>query len=120
MSYLPSLRFTRIEGSVCLPLLIRGRAPACVSLKAPPYSRSKCAAKAIMVRPPERAIAEKRRNYFAAGSTVVWDVDLLSEEVIKSYCAELPETPTIFRRGDVAQAEPAVPGWRMQVNEMLE
>ena len=68
----------------------------------------------------ERAIAEKRADYFACGTLVVWDVDLLSEDVIKSYKASAPEHPVIFRRGETADAEPAVPGWRMPVNDLFE
>ena len=33
----------------------------------------------------ERESAEKRRDYFAAGTLVVWDVDLLSDDVIRVY-----------------------------------
>jgi Uma2 family endonuclease len=40
----------------------------------------------------ERAMAEKRADYFACGTLVVWDVDLLSEDVIKSYKAAPPNT----------------------------
>jgi len=68
----------------------------------------------------EQEIAAKRRDYFAAGTLVVWDVDLLSQDVIKVYRAADPETPTIYRRGDLAEAEPAVPGWRMPVDELFE
>jgi Uma2 family endonuclease len=68
----------------------------------------------------ERAMAEKRADYFACGTLVVWDVDLLSEDVIKSYKASAPEHPVIFRRGERADAEPAVPGWRMAVNDLFE
>ena len=68
----------------------------------------------------ERTMAEKRADYFACGTLVVWDVDLLSEDVIKSYKASDPEHPVIFRRGDIADAEPAVPGWRMAVNDLFE
>jgi len=68
----------------------------------------------------ERAMAEKRADYFACGTLVVWDVDLLSEDVIKSYKASAPEHPAIFRRGETADAEPAVPGWRMPVNDLFE
>jgi Uma2 family endonuclease len=67
----------------------------------------------------ELAIAEKILDYFAAGTLVVWDVDLLNEDVIKSHCAADPEHPRIFRRGDTADAEPAVPGWRMSVDELF-
>jgi Uma2 family endonuclease len=67
----------------------------------------------------ERAMAQKRADYFACGTLVVWDVDLLSADVIKSYKASAPDTPVIFRRGDMADAEPAVPGWRMAVDELF-
>ncbi len=69
--------------------------------------------------PAERAIKHKRADYFACGTQVVWDVDLLSEDVIKSYMASHPENPVIFRRGDIADAEPAVPGWRMPVDDLF-
>src|SRR4051794_2404790 len=35
----------------------------------------------------ERAIAAKRADYFAAGTLVVWDVDLTGDDVIRSYRA---------------------------------
>ena len=68
----------------------------------------------------ERAMKEKRTDYFACGTLVVWDVDLQSEEMIRSYKASDPDNPLIFRRGDMADAEPAVPGWQMAVDELLE
>jgi Uma2 family endonuclease len=67
----------------------------------------------------ERAMKEKRADYFACGTLVVWDVDLLSEDVIKSYQASDPDNPVIFRRGDIADAESAVPGWRMAVDDLF-
>jgi Uma2 family endonuclease len=67
----------------------------------------------------ERAIAAKRADYFVCGTLVVWDVDLLSDDVIKSYKATDPENPVIFRRGDIADAEPAVPGWRIPVDDLF-
>ena len=68
----------------------------------------------------EPEIAAKRADYFACGTLVVWDVDLLSEDVIKAYKANDPEHPVIFRRGELADAEPAVPGWQMPVNDLFE
>jgi Uma2 family endonuclease len=68
----------------------------------------------------EQAMKDKRADYFACGTQVVWDVDLLSEDVIKSYLASDPDNPVIFRRGEIADAEPAVPGWRMPVDELFE
>jgi Uma2 family endonuclease len=67
----------------------------------------------------ERAIAQKRADYFAAGTLVVWDVDLLNPDVIKAYDIDHPEQPRIFHRGDIADAEPAVPGWRISVDELF-
>src|SRR2546422_2725524 len=60
----------------------------------------------------EREMKDKRADYFACGTLVVWDVDLLSEDVIKVYRASDPDNPTIYRRGEIAEAEPAVPEWR--------
>ncbi len=66
----------------------------------------------------EADMAAKRADYFAAGTSVVWDVDPLAETVAV-YRATSPTQPTIYRRGDTAEAEPAVPGWRMAVDEMF-
>lgn len=67
----------------------------------------------------EQEMADKRRDYFAAGTLVVWDVDLLSDDVVRVYRETDPETPTIYRRGETAEAEPAVPGWRMAVDDLF-
>ena len=68
----------------------------------------------------EREMAAKRADYFAAGTKVVWDVDLLSDDVVRVYRADSPEQPTIYRRGETAEAEPAVPGWTFAVNELFD
>jgi len=68
----------------------------------------------------ERNLAAKRAEYFAAGTTVVWDVDVLREGLIRVYRAADPENPAVYRRGDVAEAEPAVPGWRFPVDELWD
>ena len=67
----------------------------------------------------ERKMRLKRGHYFAAGTRVVWDVDVLREGWIRVYHADAPENPIVFRRGEVADAEPAVPGWRMPVDELF-
>jgi Uma2 family endonuclease len=67
----------------------------------------------------EREMAAKRADYFAAGTLVVWDVDLLSDEVVRVYRAGNPNTPTVYHRGEVVEAEPAVPGWSMAVDELF-
>ena len=68
----------------------------------------------------EQEIAAKRADYFAAGTLVVWDVDLLSEDVIRSYSIDNPVVPTIFRRGEMAHAEPTLSGWKMAVDDLFD
>ena len=68
----------------------------------------------------EREMASKRLDYFAAGTLVVWDVDLLSEEVVRVFRAGDSELPAaVYRRGQRAEAEPAVPGWKLAVSELF-
>jgi len=67
----------------------------------------------------ERAMAEKRADYFAGGTLVVWDVDLLVEDVVRKYSAADPEHPVVFKRSEIADAEPAVPGWKMKVDDLF-
>jgi Uma2 family endonuclease len=71
-------------------------------------------------REAEAELAAKRREYFAAGTLVVWDVDLLSADVVKVYRASAQDDPKVYRRGEIAEAEPAVPGWRMPVDELFD
>jgi Uma2 family endonuclease len=68
----------------------------------------------------EQDMADKRADYFAAGCKVVWDVDLLSADVVRVYRADAPDSPTLYKRGETAEAEPAVPGWKMFVNDLFE
>ncbi|HXD31909.1 MAG TPA: Uma2 family endonuclease [Pyrinomonadaceae bacterium] len=67
----------------------------------------------------EIQMAKKRADYFAAGTLIVWDVNLLSDEVIKGYSADNPTGPHVYRRGETANAEPAVPGWSMLVDDLF-
>ena len=68
----------------------------------------------------ETAMAAKRADYFAAGTLVVWDVDLLTADIVRVYRASNPANPTIYRRGEIAEAEPAVPGWVMPVDDLFQ
>jgi Uma2 family endonuclease len=68
----------------------------------------------------EKAMAQKRADYFAAGTLVVWDVDVLREGLIRAYRATAPDAPTVFRRGERAEAEPALPGWSFTVDDIFE
>ena len=67
----------------------------------------------------EELMAAKRADYLAAGTRVVWDVDLLSETTVRVYRATDPENPQVYRRGEVAEAEPALPGWTMPVDDLF-
>jgi Uma2 family endonuclease len=68
----------------------------------------------------ERAMAAKRDEYFAAGAQVVWDVDVLREEVVRVYRAEAPDVSVVYRRGERAEAAPALPGWTFPVDDLFE
>jgi Uma2 family endonuclease len=67
----------------------------------------------------EREMARKRADYFAAGTLVVWDVDVLREKIVRVYRSSDPVNATIYRGGENAEAEPAVPGWTMPVDDLL-
>jgi Uma2 family endonuclease len=64
-----------------------------------------------------KRIERKRADYFESGTVVVWDVDLLGEYVIRAYTANGQSLN--FRRGEIAEAEPALPGWRMPVDALF-
>ena len=66
----------------------------------------------------EAEMASKRADYFGAGTPVVWDVDPLAR-CVHCYRADMPDRPILFREGQVADAEPAVPGWRMAADEIF-
>jgi Uma2 family endonuclease len=66
----------------------------------------------------EAEMAAKRDDYFAAGTSVVWDVDPLAQ-TIAVYRHDAPTQPVVYGRGQVAEAEPAVPGWRLPVDEIF-
>src|SRR5262249_31012513 len=66
----------------------------------------------------EVEIAAKREDYFAAGTLAVWDVDPLAETIL-AYRADAPAQPARFTKGQIADAEPALPGWRVAVDEVF-
>lgn len=67
----------------------------------------------------EARMAQKRADYFAAGTIVVWDVDVLRDKIVRVYRTSDSENPTVYRAGDVAEAQPAMPGWTMEVSDIL-
>jgi Uma2 family endonuclease len=68
----------------------------------------------------EQEFAAKRADYFAAGTLVVWDVDLLGPDTVRVYRVSDPARATAYRKGQVADAEPAIPGWTMPVDDLFE
>jgi Uma2 family endonuclease len=68
----------------------------------------------------EEKMKQKRLDYFASGTKVVWDVDLIGVNTICKYCYDDPNNPVIFRRGDIANAEPALPSWSIVVDELFD
>ena len=70
-------------------------------------------------RRADEKMAQKRADYFAAGTLVVWDVDVLRDQVIRCYRADDPDAPRVFHSGEIADAEPALPGWTMPVDDLF-
>ncbi len=79
----------------------------------------------------ERDMRAKRDDYFATGTEVVWDVDVLQgttavpdggEAVVRKFTkAGGSQTPVVvFNRGETADAEPAVPGFVLPVDDLFE
>lgn len=66
----------------------------------------------------EVEMAAKRADYFEAGTQIVWDVDPVAG-TIASYDAATSEPQKVFASGDIADAEPALPGWRLNVDELF-
>lgn len=85
----------------------------------PPAFAAEVRSKNDYGRKAEREMEAKRRDYFAIDTLVVWDVDLQSEDVVRVYRATAPDTPTVYRCGQLAEAEPAVPGWQMPVDDLF-
>ena len=67
----------------------------------------------------EERMVSKRADYFAAGTLIVWDVDVLRKKVVRVYRSSSPDTPTTYSSPELAEAEPALPGWTMLVGDIL-
>jgi hypothetical protein len=66
----------------------------------------------------EAEIAAKRGDSFLAGTRVVWDVDPIAE-LVRVSRANAPDHPATFVRGQEADAERALPGWRRAVDRIF-
>ncbi len=67
----------------------------------------------------EERLAAQRADYFAVGTLVVWDVDLFSDEIVRVYRSTNPDERTVYECGHSAEAEPALPGWRLLVDYLF-
>jgi hypothetical protein len=47
------------------------------------------------------------------------DVDVLRDKVVRVYRMSDPDNPTIYHDGEVAEAEFAVPGWAIPVDDLF-
>ncbi|MFM7316363.1 MAG: Uma2 family endonuclease, partial [bacterium] len=68
----------------------------------------------------EKAMAEKRADYFAAGTLAVWDVDPDGPAIVRLYLHTQPDHAIAFQKNDIAHAEPVLPGWQLPVNDILD
>lgn len=66
----------------------------------------------------EASMAAKRADYFAAGTLVVWDVDP-DAGVVDCFRADAANKPVRFGAGQAADAEPAAPGWKVDVDWLM-
>jgi Uma2 family endonuclease len=66
----------------------------------------------------ELEMAAKRADYFEAGTQVVWDVDPVAR-TIAAYRSQSPLQLATFSSGQMADAEPALPGWKVAVDEVF-
>ena len=63
-------------------------------------------------------MSAKCADYFEAGTLVVWDVDPMAE-CVNVYRADAADQRVRLVRGQTADAEPAIPGWRMPVDRVF-
>ena len=67
----------------------------------------------------EESIRQRIADYFSCGTQVAWDVDVLREKLVRVYRATDPQHPEIYRKGEVADAEPALLDWSIPVDEFI-
>lgn len=87
-------------------------------IEGPPTFAVEVRSESDYTKAAEAEMAAKRADYFEAGTKVVWDVDPIANlvHVYRSDAADQPET---FGMGRIADAEPAVPGWRLAVDALF-
>lgn len=68
----------------------------------------------------EQEMADKRQDYFQAGTRLVWDVDPIAECITLYSASGSATTGTTFHRGQTANAEPVLPGWTVDVHALFD
>ena len=87
-------------------------------IKGPPVFAVEVRSENDYGEPAEERRAANRADYFEAGTVIVWDVDPPAQ-VIRSYSQQNPDHPKVFDLGQEADAEPAVPGWRIPLDRIF-
>lgn len=67
----------------------------------------------------KREMAEKRRGYFEAGTSVVWMVDPATRTVA-IHLPEDPENPRLVSEDETIAGDPVLPGFAVQVAKFFE
>ena len=87
-------------------------------LPGPPDFAAEVRSKGDYGRAAEKKLRAKRADYFDSGTKIVWDVDPV-KQTVAVYRGDDPLHATVYKAGQIAEAEPAVPGWRMPVNDIF-
>jgi len=66
----------------------------------------------------EAEMIAKRNDYFEAGTLVVWDVDPIANSITVFRKGDA-EHGTTFQIGDEVEADPALPGWKVAVSDIM-
>ena len=101
-----------------LPSGVRALPIRCASSKARPTFAVEVRSEGDYTPAAVREMAAKRNDYFEAGTLAVWDVDPLAR-TITLYLADAPTQSIAFASGQIAHAEPAVPGWTALVDDVI-
>jgi Uma2 family endonuclease len=84
-------------------------------LKGPPTLAALVRSESDYTPSAEAAVVAKRTDYLEAGTPIVFDVDPIAE-CIHIYRVGSPDHPTTVKRGQTADAEPLLPGWRVDLD----
>lgn len=85
-------------------------------IEGPPLFAAEVRSKGDYGPAAEEELLFKREEYFEAGTLAVWDVDPVAGTVRLNMPGERSVS---FGTGDTAHAEPAMPGWRILVDELF-